>query len=144
MTKAVNRERISSSAVGAPAEEPCHRPQQESKSLAAPAGPWVVSTSRRRVGGPRPHGQRFIPASHRALTENYLTAGIRWWAALAGRSEYGGLVTEVPDADQQEQLTPVFSEDDEDFEPPRVADDVPEADAIEQSIIVPLLEDDED
>ncbi|NUT36682.1 MAG: hypothetical protein HOV79_26810 [Hamadaea sp.] len=57
-------------------------------------------------------------------------------------------VTEVPDADKLDQIRPATLEDGEDGErptppqPPRPGDDVPEADAVEQSIEVPI--DDED
>jgi len=49
-------------------------------------------------------------------------------------------VTEVPDADRQEQSVLAIP-DDEDDSLPTTADDVPEADALEQSRAVPLDED---
>lgn len=63
----------------------------------------------------------------------------------AGRnSRYVGQVTEVPEADRQEQDLPVvfddFDEDDDAVEP-AIGDDVPEADAVEQAQVVPLDDD---
>lgn len=58
---------------------------------------------------------------------------------------YGEEVTEVPDADKFEQIRPAIledGEDDADPAPPEPGDDVPEADAVEQSIEVPIDEDD--
>ncbi|NUR69381.1 MAG: hypothetical protein HOU81_01030 [Hamadaea sp.] len=51
-------------------------------------------------------------------------------------------MTEVPDADRQEQDLPVVF-DDEDEQPvePEIGDDVPEADAVEQARAVPLDDD---
>ena len=56
----------------------------------------------------------------------------------ARRCGYGGRVTEVPDADRQEQS--LLAVPDEEDVPPTTADDVPEADAVEQSRVVPLDE----
>jgi hypothetical protein len=62
-------------------------------------------------------------------------------ARIIGRpGGYGGRVTEVPDADRQEQSVLAIP-DDEDDSLPTTADDVPEADALEQSRAVPLDED---
>ncbi|MEV6970787.1 hypothetical protein AB0M47_37370 [Hamadaea sp. NPDC051192] len=53
-------------------------------------------------------------------------------------------MTEVPEADRQEQDLPVvfddFDEDDDAVEP-AIGDDVPEADAVEQAQVVPLDDD---
>jgi hypothetical protein len=57
------------------------------------------------------------------------------------RGAYGEEVTEVPEADAQEQTIPIDPDDEETFTP-AIGDDVPEADAVEQAIPVPL--DDED
>jgi hypothetical protein len=53
-------------------------------------------------------------------------------------------VTEVPDADRQEQNTPAVPDDEDDTNTmPAMADDVPEADAVEQAQVVPLDDEDE-
>lgn len=67
-------------------------------------------------------------------------------AARVRGCRYGGEVTEVPDADFQEQQLPVRFDDaldDEDEEFAGARDDVPEADAQEQARVVPLDEDEE-
>jgi hypothetical protein len=51
-------------------------------------------------------------------------------------------VTEVPDADRQEQtISAVLDDEDEAAIEPAVGEDVPEADAVEQAQVVPLDDD---
>ncbi|MEV0270434.1 hypothetical protein AB0H43_16760 [Hamadaea sp. NPDC050747] len=48
-------------------------------------------------------------------------------------------MTEVPDADRQDQELPVVFDDEDDASvEPEIGDDVPEADAVEQAQVVPL------
>jgi len=58
------------------------------------------------------------------------------------RSGYVDDVTEVPDADRQEQAIPAVLDDEEEIPvEPSVGDDVPEGDAVEQAQVVPLDDD---